>query len=147
MVAADRLRMPPLSVPIAAVAPLRESVPPLMVVSVPGPPSVAEPPLSRYTVAVSEMEVMPPLRVPAMSAFAHTTPPEMSERKSPAALTVPLPMPPPLMVALLPKRVPPAPLKPCRVMVPEEDKKLTALSELFELLTAARLRLVPLIRA
>jgi len=54
---------------------------------------------------------------------------------------------PPLIVALLPKRVFPAPLNPANVIVPLVALKFTALSVVFALLTVASDNPLPLIVA
>jgi hypothetical protein len=53
------------------------------------------PALNVDTLADPVTVVLPPLTVPATSAFAPTTPPVISEVNRPATFTVPLPMPPP----------------------------------------------------
>jgi hypothetical protein len=81
------------------------------------------------------------------SVPAFTTPPLMSLVSRPATFTVPRLIPPLVIVAFDANRVFPAPLNPANVVVPLTPVKYTLFAVVFRLLTAPKLRPVPLIVA
>jgi hypothetical protein len=129
----------PLSVPA--------KVPELTVKRV-GPLRFSVPPFSAFTLEVVPLKFKtPPLTVPALNVAEDTTPPLMSLVKRPATFTVPKLIPPFVIVALEANRVFPAPDSEANVVVPEALVKETLFAAAFPLLTAPRLRFVPLIVA
>jgi len=142
-----RLSVPPLRALTLEVAPFKFSTPPLTVPSVATPPTVVAPPLTVVTVAAFVTPVTPPLTLVLESAFVFTTPPLMSLVSRPATFTVPRLIPPLVIVALDANRVFPAPDSEAKVVVPLTPVKYTLLEVVFRLLTAPRLKPVPLIVA
>jgi hypothetical protein len=141
-----RLSVPPFSAPTLDVPPFRFSTPPLTVPSVAIPPTVVAPPLTVVTDAPFVIPVTPPLTLVLESVPAFTTPPLISLVSRPATFTVPR-LIPPVIVAFDANRVFPAPDKEAKVVVPVTPVKYTLLEVVFRLLTAARLKPVPLIVA
>jgi hypothetical protein len=125
-----RLSVPPFSALTLEVAPFKFSTPPLTLV----------------TDAAFVTPVTPPLTLVLESVPAFTTPPLMSLVKRPATFTVPR-LSPPVIVAFDANRVFPAPLNPANVVVPVAPVKYTLFDAVFRLLTAPRLKPVPLIVA
>ena len=144
-----RVTVPPLSVVMLAVAPLRLSVPVVRVVMVATPLTVVEPLLllNEVIAAASVMVLVPPVTEVELRVFALTVPPLKVPVSRPTTVTVPA-LTPPVMVALLPKRVEPAPASEARVIVPEPLVKFRELAVVLEFVTApAMVRAVPLIVA
>lgn len=114
-----KLREPPLSVPIEAVAPFNPRLPPLTVPRVAAPFTVRVPPKTVEADPVLKTKVTPPLTVPADSALVVTDPPAMFVLKRPVTLTTP-PVRLPPIIALLPNLVVPSPLRLDILTVPLE---------------------------
>jgi hypothetical protein len=110
------------------------------------PPTVVAPPLTVVTDAALVIPVTPPLTLVLESVPAFTTPPLMSLVSRPATFTVPR-LRPPVIVAFDANRVFPSPDSEASVVVPLTPVKYTLLAVVFKLLTAARVRPVPLIVA
>ena len=142
---AFRFNVPLVNVATVA-APPTVVTPPFTVVSPAVVPMPVTPPVIEPIVAAAAIVFNPPLTLVAFNAFAPTTPPLMSLVSSPITSTVPFAIPP-VIVALLPKRVLPNPLRLASVIVELAPLKFTALVLVFALLTAPRLRPVPLIVA
>ena len=117
---------PPLRVVMVAL-PLAVNEPPDMAARVALPPAVNEPRESVFTFAAPVMLAVPPEifaavvwpRVPAVTA-----PPEIALFNAPVTATVPSEIPP-VIVALLPKEVEPAPDKVETLTVPDPPLKFT----------------------
>jgi hypothetical protein len=139
-----RFNVPPLRVLTLEVVPFRFNTPPLTVSSVATPPTVVAPPLTVVILAVSATPTTPPLTLVLESVFAFATPPLMADVSRPATFTVPRLIPPLVIVAFDPNLVFPAPLNEASVIVPVDPVKNTLLLAVFRLLTAPRLKPVPL---
>ena len=140
-----RVTVPPLSVVMLAVAPLRLRVPVVRVPMVASPPMVVDPPLLLRVVidASPVMVFVPPVTEVELSEPALTEPPVMVAVSRPTTVTVP-PLTPPVMVALLPNRLEPVPLREVRVIVPGLPEKSRELAEVLLLVTApVSVRFVP----
>jgi len=141
-----RLSVPPLSALTLEVAPFKFNTPPLTVPSVATPPTVVAPPLTVVTDAAFVTPVMPPLTLVLESVPAFTMPPLISLVSRPATFTIPR-LIPPVIVAFDANRVFPAPDSDASVVVPLAPVKYTLFAVVFKLLTALRLKPVPLIVA
>ena len=142
-----RVMVPPLRVVTEEVAPFRFNVPVVRVVMVATPLTVVEPleELKVVMLAVSVMVFVPPVMLEELRVLALTVPPLKVPVRRPTTFTVPALMPP-VMLALLPKRVEPAPASEARVIVPEPLVKFRALAVVLAFVTApAIVRSVPLI--
>jgi len=146
-VAPLKLSVPPLSALTLEVTPFRFNTPPLTVPSVAAPVTVNEPPLTVVAPAVVVTPTKPPLTLVLESAFAFTMPPLILLVSRPATFTVPRLIPPLVIVAFDANRVFPAPDSDASVVVPLTPVKYTLLAVVFRLLTAPKLRPVPLIVA
>ena len=135
-----RAIVPPLRVAIEEVAPLRFAVPVVRVPTVATPPTVTVPPFIVVTPAAPVTVVVPPVTEEAEREPAETVPAEMAEVRSPTTVTVPPAMLPVLMVALLAKRVEPAPAREVAVIVPVAAVYCRLLAVVFALLIAPMLR-------
>ena len=148
-VVVPRVMVPPLSVAIEEVAPFMFNVPVVRVPIVATPPTVVEPleELKVVMLAVSVMVLVPPVTEVELRVFAATVPPDRFAVRRPTTVTVPA-LTSPVMLALLPKRVEPAPASEARVIVPEPLVKFRELAVVLAFVTApAMVRAVPLIVA